>query len=160
MSASRLRRLLSPVLWFVVAGCVVSVSAALAGPGPGGKLDHFVGLWVGVDSLDGSPVRLSLSDVDDDGVLEHTMQEDFFTVCFDRGPTFSRGRGVVRGTATVASKGVLDATTELFCIDDDNVAVSHGPATQVQYTLGSRNAVLVLPAFGNSPAIVLHRTGP
>jgi hypothetical protein len=101
-----------PAFWVVVAGCVLSVSVVVArsSPGPGpeqGK--NFLGLWEGVDSLDGSPVRLSVSDIDDDGVLELTLQEDFWTFCFGLGPTFSRGRGVETGTATVASRDVIDS---------------------------------------------------
>lgn len=153
------RRCWNPAVWLVVAGCLLSVGAGVAGagPGPGPKdVGDFLGLWQGVDPLDGSPVRLSLSDIDGDGVLELTMQEDFFTTCFNLGPAYSRGRGVITGTATVASKGVLDAKTELICIDDSNVPNSLGVAS-VQYTLRSHNRVLVLPSFGNSPAIVLHR---
>jgi hypothetical protein len=111
---------------------------------------------VGVDPFDGSPVRLSLSDADGDGVLEHTLQEDFFTVCFELGPAYSRGRGVVTGTATVASKGVLDTSTELTCISDANVRQSLGVAP-LQYTLQGADRVLVLPPLGKSPAMVLHR---
>jgi len=104
----------SLAFWLVVAGCVFSVSVVFALSRPDLGLLHvknFLGLWEGIDSLDGSPVRLSLSDIDDDGVLEHTLQEDFWTVCFNLGPTYSRGRGVVTGTATVASKDVLDVET-------------------------------------------------
>jgi hypothetical protein len=148
----------SPVFWLVVVAGLLSASAVAAGAGPDpGQKDakDFLGLWQGVDPLDGSPVRLSLSDIDDDGVMELTMQEDFYTTCFNLGPTYSRGRGVVTGTATVASKNVLDTTTDLICIDDSNVHHSQGVAP-VQYTLKSHGRVLLLPPFGNSPGIVLH----
>ncbi|MBI3795570.1 MAG: hypothetical protein HY268_01185 [Deltaproteobacteria bacterium] len=148
----------SPAFWLVVAGCVFSVSVVFALSRPGLDLLHvknFLGLWEGIDPLDGSPVRLSLSDIDDDGVLEHTLQEDFYTFCFNLGPTYSRGRGVVIGTATVASKDVLDVETELICIDDNNVSAPQGVAPN-QYILRSRGRVLVLPAFGDAPGIVLH----
>jgi hypothetical protein len=151
-----------PAFWVVVAGCVLSVSVVVArsSPGPGpeqGK--NFLGLWEGVDSLDGSPVRLSVSDLDDDGVLELTLQEDFWTFCFKLGPAYSRGRGVVTGTATVASGDVLEVETQLTCIDDNNVAAPQGVAS-VQYTLRSRGRVLVIPAFRDAPAIVLHHVAP
>src|SRR5262245_60005914 len=128
------------------------------GPGPEqGK--NFLGLWEGVDSLDGSPVRLSVTDLDDDGVLELTLQEDFWTFCLGLGPTFSRGRGVETGTATVASRDVLDVKTQLTCLNDNNEAFPQGVAS-VQYTLQWRGRVLVLPAFPDSPAIVLHHVAP
>jgi hypothetical protein len=145
--------------WLVVAGSVFSVSIVFArfGPGPDPKyVDNFLGFWEGVDPLDGSPVRMSVSDIDDDDVLELTQQEDFWTFCFNLGPTYSQGQGVVTGTATVASKDVLNTVTELICIDDNNVSTSQGVAP-VQYTLRSRERVLVLPAFEDAPAIVLHR---
>ena len=153
------RRPKGPAFWLVVAGCLLSVSVVVAGPGPHSPKDaeNFLGLWQGVDPLDGSPVRLSLSDVEGDGVIEHTMQEDFFSVCFALGPGYSKGRGVSTGTATVVSKTVLDAKTELICISDANVPFSLGPASVQQYTLRSHGRVLVLPEFGSSPGIVLHR---
>jgi hypothetical protein len=157
------RGLRSPVLWLVVAGCLVTAGLVPASPGygrgPQQDATSFLGLWMGVDPLDGSPVRLSLSDVDGDGVLAHTLQEDFYTACFNLGPLYSRGRGVVNGTAIVASNGVLDVTSELVCLSDANVPQSLGVGTQ-QYTLGSGGRVLVLPAFGASPAIVLHHAAP
>jgi hypothetical protein len=84
------------------------------------------------------------------------LQEDFYTVCFNLGPTFSRGRGVVTGTATVAGNGVLDVTSELICLSDSNVPRSLGTGAQ-QYVLRSGDRVLVLPALGSSPPILLHR---
>src|SRR5262245_51450944 len=152
-------RLWKPVFLLVFAGFVLSGSAVVAGPGPHGHkdVDNFLGLWQGVDALDGSPVRLSLSDVEGDGVIEHTMQEDFFSVCFALGPGYSKGRGVINGTATVVSKNVLETTTELICISDANVPFSVGPPAVQQYTLRSHGRVLVLPAFGSSPGIILHR---
>ena len=153
------RRSWRPILWVIVVGCLLSVSVvAGAGPGAGPKdAEDFLGLWEGVDSLDGSPVRLSLSDVEGDGIIEHTIQEDFFTTCFNLGPTYSRGRGVITGTGTVARKDVLEVSTELICISDSNVRLSLGVGAPMQYTLQSRGRILVLPAFGNFPAIVLHR---
>jgi hypothetical protein len=147
-------------VWLIVAGCVLSVGIVVAGAGagPGSKYTRdFLGFWEGVDALDGSPVRLSLSDLDDRGIVGLTMQEDFFTSCFDLGPTYSRGRGVIRGAATARSKGVLDVTTELICFDDSNVPFSVGPPVSIQYTLRARGRNLVLPPFGSAPAIVLHR---
>src|SRR5262249_22165364 len=109
--------------------------------------------------LDGSPVSVSLTDVDGDGSLTVTMTEGFWSSCFDLGPTYSQGRGVVTGTATVPSKDVLDTVTDLVCISDDNVRASQGEAP-VQWTLGQRGRVLVLPPFADSPAIYLHKVAP
>src|SRR5262245_895433 len=119
----------SPVLWVILAGSVRTAGVVVAGPGPGPNpkhVDNFLGLWEGFDPLDGSPVRLSLTDVDNDGVMAHTLQEDFYTVCFELGAGYSQGRGVVNGTATAISKDVLEVNTELTCISDNNVPYSFG----------------------------------
>jgi hypothetical protein len=162
MKTSRLERgFWSPVFWLVVAGCMLSASV-VAGPDrdPAPKdVNKFLGLWEGVDPLDGSPVRLSLSDIDNDGVLTHTLQEDFFTVCFNLGPTYSRGRGVSTGTATVASKDVLDVETALTCFDDNNVPAPQG-VVAIQYFLRSRDRVLVVPPHRDEPPIMLHHVAP
>jgi len=145
----------------VAGGLLLAASAAPTEARAAGarRADGFLGLWAGVDPLDGSPVRVSLTDVDGDGVLAFTMQEDFWSSCFDLGPTYSQGRGVVTGTATASAKGVLDATTGLTCISDANVPAPQGTST-VQYTLASRGRVLVLPPFGDAPAILLHKVAP
>jgi hypothetical protein len=125
------------------------------------RIDDFLGLWQGVDPLDGSPVRLSLSDIDDDGVIEVTQQEDFFSVCHAQGSDFTKGTGVVVGTATLAkSKDTLDVESDLICIDDDGGQHPLAGGEPHQYLLRSRGRNLVLPEFGDAPAIVLHRTAP
>lgn len=149
----------TPVLWLIVLGCALSTAIVAAGPGSGGgskRADDFIGLWQGVDGFDGSPVRLSVSDIDGDGVLEHVMQEDFFSYCANLGSGYSKGRGVVNGSATVASKYVLNTLTELTCISDDNIPAPQG-ASPLQYTLESRGRNLVLPGIGSLPGMVLHR---
>jgi hypothetical protein len=61
------QRTRSSAFWLVVVAGILSASAVVAGAGPGPGLKDvkdFLGLWQGVDSLDGSPVRLSLSDIE------------------------------------------------------------------------------------------------
>jgi len=159
MTRSRVGRgFRSPVLWLTLAVLLAVGAAFAAPPGPAAKRsDDFVGLWEGVDPADGSPVRLSLSDVNEDGVLDHTMQEDFFSYCFGLGPNFLLGRGVITGTATVTSPSVLTVSSELSCIDNSNVLHPQGVSTD-QYTLRAHD--LVLPPFDSLPGIVLHRLAP
>jgi hypothetical protein len=80
------RGLRSPGLWLVLAlGVSVLTAAAFASPKPPWERD-FVGLWEGVDALDGSTVQVSLSDIEGDGVLELRQREGFYTVCFKEAP--------------------------------------------------------------------------
>jgi hypothetical protein len=144
----------------VVAGSLLSVGVAMAGPDSRhGSRDasDFLGLWQGVDPLDGSPVRLSLSDVNGDGTLELTQQDDFFTTCFNLDPaTYSRGRGVVRGAATPARRRVLETKVQLTCLSDSNVPQPLPEDDTLLYTLQSGGRVLLLE-FTDAPAVVLHR---
>ena len=148
--------------WLVVALClsiVPGVVFAVQGNGNGkaGKVEDFIGLWQGVDALDGSTVRLSLSDVDDDGILELTQAESFYSFCHSMGPEFSLGRGVEVGTATVGSrKDVLAVDIRLICIEDTN-APHERPPVSLEYQLRSHGRNVVIPAFPNSLPIVLHR---
>ena len=68
-------------------------------------IDAYIGLWEGVDALDGSVVRLSLSDVNDDGIIELTQTETFYSFCHSLGANFSLGHGVEVGTATWRRRG-------------------------------------------------------
>jgi len=142
---------------------LLSVAATFTASAPAGgpkRIDDFLGLWEGVDSLDGSPVRLSLSDINDDGIIEHTLSEGFYTVCQAEGANFSLGRGVVVGTATVVkTKDALETDTQLICIDDDGGAHPR-PSAKLDYRLRSRGRNLVLPEFPDAPAIPLHRVAP
>src|SRR6188768_2272282 len=101
-----------PATGLAIVTCLVFAAAAFAAGPPPRRIDSFLGFWEGVDPLDGSPVRLSLSDINDDNVIEHTLQEDFYTVCFEQGPNFKQGRGVVVGTATVVGKNTLEVESE------------------------------------------------
>src|SRR5262245_28409872 len=87
----------------VVCTLVVASTAptAFAAP-PSSRIDAYLGLWEGVDALDGSLVRVSLTDVNDDGIIELTQTESFYSFCHSMGAQFSLGHGVEVGTATVA----------------------------------------------------------
>ena len=148
--------------WFAVVLCVSIVPGvvfAVEGKdnGKAGKVRDFIGLWEGVDRLDGSTVRVSLSDVDEDGILDLAQSESFYSFCSSMGPEFSLGRGVEVGTAAVgSSKDVLEVNLRLICIEDDNTPHEQSPLT-VEYQLTSRGRNLVIPPFPTSLPIVLHR---
>lgn len=81
----------------------------------------FLGLWEGVDRLDGSTVRVSITNVDDDyDDLEILWREGFFTVCFEVGAGYSLGRGLITGEGRFVASDVLNVETTLTCINDVN----------------------------------------
>jgi len=83
---------------------VASLAAALVFPsvaGAGGDR-FFRGLWQAVDTLDGSPIMVSISDNDRDGILEVRYTESFFATCIDKG--FSGSPGIIEGSGAVADK--------------------------------------------------------
>jgi hypothetical protein len=119
----------------------------------------FLGLWWGVDPLDGSTVEVSITDIDHDGTLDINQRESFFTFCANISSDYSRGRGKVIGTAYVSSKTTLEVTTDTTCIND--LGVPDMPNTTSDnmstYTLESYGKILKIPASNDFPAILLHR---
>jgi hypothetical protein len=91
-------------LLVLVFGVSVLAGNVFAGPTPPPWIKEFLGFWQGVDVLDGSTVHVSLSDVEGDGVIELRQQEGFYTVCFERGPGFSQGRGFITGSGQVTAR--------------------------------------------------------
>ena len=142
----------------LVALAAASMTAAVtfAAP-PSSRIDAYLGLWEGVDPLDGSLVHLSLTDVNDDGTIELTQSESFYSFCHAKGANFSLGHGVEIGTATVAQKrDALKIDIQLICIDNDNGKHAESPLA-TEYQLRSRGKTLVVPAFSTSFPIALHR---
>jgi hypothetical protein len=114
--------------------------------------EKFIGLWEGIDPDDGSTVQVSISDINNDGVLEIVAREGFFTVCRNLGTNYSLGRGTITGTGTVMSKSELWVDRTRICINDDNTPIDPPFDSSVKYTLESKGKVL------NIGFTVLHRT--
>lgn len=117
----------------------------------------FLGLWEGINPLDGSTVQLSITDVEGDGVLDFVQREGFFTLCFQLGNNHSLGRGVITGHGTVVSGGVFDVEFSFTCIGDDTEPATLREGT-FQYFLESRGRILLVPGVtSDTPDILLHR---
>jgi hypothetical protein len=98
----------------------------------------FVGFWLGIDPIDGSVARLSIT-CDRDGVCEILVAETAFTVCG------GSADGLVRATGVIEA-GVLqvpDFTLTCFATG----TVTHGA---VEYTPDFQNGTLVQQ--GDDPA--------
>jgi hypothetical protein len=119
----------------------------------GGKL---VGLWEGVDVLDGSTVRISIGDSDGDEVLDFRWHESFFTGCFTQDN--QRGRGVLAGTVNPKSSKEFElVATKFVCFDDNSNAVDRGPIT-VEVRYSRTNDILIRIGTDEFPGFILHRT--
>lgn len=81
----------------------------------------FLGLWEGTDPLDGSTVQVSISNVDDDDVLEILWGESFFTVCFEIGQDYSLGRGLITAEGRLVDPNLLEVEAIQTCINNVNV---------------------------------------
>jgi hypothetical protein len=116
----------------------------------------FLGLWEGVDPLDGSTVYASITDIDRDGILEMAQGESFFTFCAQLDANHSFGRGMISGEGKV-QRGVYKVVTSFTCIDDDGKPGEPlvGP---FDYTLEEGGKLLRVPGDGDTiPDVLLHR---
>ena len=119
----------------------------------GGKL---VGLWEGVDALDGSTVWISIGDIDGDEVLDFRWRESFFTGCFAQDN--QRGRGVIAGTVNWENSEEFElVATEFVCFDDNNNAVDRDPIT-VEFRYSLKTDILIRIGTDEFPGFILHRT--
>lgn len=76
-----------------------------------GATKNFIGLWQTIQAADGDLVTFSISDINEDGVLETRQHADAWTVC-------GRGFGWIVGTATIED-GVLSKSAALTCEGGD-----------------------------------------
>jgi hypothetical protein len=129
----------------------------------------FLGIWEGVDPLDGSTVMASITDVRNDGVLEMVQTESFFTYCARLGANYSLGRGMITGDGPVVRKRVrfaggnairrvFEVVTSFTCFRNNGVprAPLVGP---FDYFLVQEGRVLVVPgADAQTPDVLLYRS--
>jgi hypothetical protein len=130
----------------------------------------FLGIWEGIDPLDGSTVRMVITDVGGGPALELSQTESFFTNCVGLGPNYSQGHGFIGGHGRPAFKRVrvgdtntvrkvLAVETRFVCID--NKGQPRAPLTgKFDYPLVQGGRVLVIPGVpAGAPDILLYRTG-
>ena len=130
----------------------------------------FLGIWEGIDPLDGSTVRMVITNVGGGAVLELSQTESFFTNCVGLGPNYSQGHGFIGGQGhpafkrvrvggTNAVRKVLEVETRFVCID--NKGQPRAPLTgEFDYPLVQGGRVLLIPGVpAGAPDILLYRTG-
>jgi len=117
---------------------------------------ELVGLWEGIDALDGSTVMISIGDIDGDEVLDFRWRESFFTGCFAQDN--QRGRGVVAGTVDWKNATEFDlVATEFACFDDNNNRIDRDQIT-VEFRYSRTNDFLIRIETDEFPGFILHRT--
>lgn len=107
----------------------------------------FIGLWEGVDPLDGSSVQISISDIDRNGVIDVIWYETFFGLCDSE-------RGVVTGAGTVGDDGILRTNEELTCLTTGETFNGEGVYEAVKKDEILVNSSPTNPAL---PPIILHQ---
>ena len=164
-----IRRLLGAALAGVLVIAAQPVRAE-SGSGTAPDPQAFLGIWEGIDPLDGSTVRMVITNVGGGAVLELSQTESFFTNCVGLGPNYSQGHGFIGGQGhpafkrvrvggTNAVRKVLEVETRFVCID--NKGQPRAPLTgEFDYPLVQGGRVLLIPGVpAGAPDILLYRTG-
>ena len=118
---------------------------------------RFIGLWQGIDEVDGSEILVLISD-DGNGAFALLWRETFFTVCTnERG--FDGRRGVIKGTASLdpGNEHILRTELDIFCFDPPHSELIRANVTLNSFELIDRNRLLVTNAETNFPPFILER---
>ena len=114
----------------------------------GNEADRFfLGLWEGIDPLDGSTVLVSFTNLDKDDTIELAWTESLFSLC-DGGP------GLNTGIGTVGEDGILLADEMFTCFNTEETFEGSGAYEPVK-----EDGIIIAtsPANPELPAIVLHK---
>jgi hypothetical protein len=129
---------------FVILVLVVAVAAG--NPHRGFAERPFLGLWEGVDVNDGSKRTVSITDRDQDGIVEVSSRDTFWTLC-------DGDRGLERATGGVRPDGVLETDGLVTCF-------TNGIEVPVQqtYEYSRREDTLFATPLGTGlMPVTLHR---
>ena len=107
----------------------------------------FLGLWEGIDPLDGSTVRVSIANLNKDEKIEIAWTESLFTLC-------EGANGFITSTGTVDENGVINADEMLTCFDKEETAEGQASYTPVK----DDGLIIVTPkSEPDFPPVILHR---
>lgn len=132
-------------------GAADAVRASSAGP------RDFIGLWEGVDPLDGSLTQRAIT-CDHDDVCEVLGSDQFFSFCVvdeGEGREILQGRGFLQGSGTIEDGVLVLPGFVLTCADGRAT-----PAFPTTFTLDPANGTLIEDTDGPPPTIVFHRLSP
>lgn len=80
---------------------------------------RFIGLWRGVDPLDGGILTFSISDNNSDGKFAIRVSDTFLRLCQPDVDAANNGQGIVEGSATVSGDNLMGNLT-LKCFGSNN----------------------------------------
>ena len=105
---------------------------------------YFVGLWQGIDPLDGSEVLRSIT-IDDYWKFQIKGTETYFKSC-------KSDRGIVEATGFIYNSVLITEDFTLKCLEDGkNFFID------VEYVPDRKNGTLVEVIGGDFPPVILHR---
>ena len=120
------------------------------------NLNSLVGLWEGVDTLDGSTIRVAIGDVERDKRLEFRWQESFLTECFNE--SNPQGRGLIAGTVErLNPDDVVFVVTRFVCYDNDGNEFDVDTFT-VDLSYSPEEDTLTSATTAEFPGFILYRT--
>jgi hypothetical protein len=105
---------------------------------------YFVGLWQGVDPLDGSEVLRSIT-IDDYWKFQIKGTETYFSGC-------KSDRGIVEATGFIYNGVLITEEFTLKCFEDGKILF-----IDVEYVPDRKNGTLVEVIRGDFPPVILHR---
>lgn len=107
----------------------------------------FIGLWEGIDPLDGSEVLASITNIDGDDTIEILWRETFYTLC-------EGDQGIVQGTGTIGEDGILRTDEFLTCFNKEVTVNGKGV-----YTPSEKDQLLIItyPENPELEGLILHQ---
>lgn len=131
--------------------------AFAGGDHQGTRLAHkLVGLWEGVDVLDGSTIQLSIAHRNGSIALEYRYTESFFSNCFS--DDNKKGRGYLIGTITILNSNEFELSGDgLVCVNDDNTQ-EDPDGFEPTGSYSQRDDVVIFANVQNQLDNFLHRT--
>ena len=114
------------------------------------RSSYFIGLWQGIDPVDGSEVLFSIFK-NDDGTFSILGHESSFFVCDDT------DKGVITGKGQIEHGVLVTTEMRLQCLQEKNLEPIF---YSVEYEPDKTNQILIYKAIGGDPPsepIILYR---
>lgn len=130
---------------FLILIAIIAVPFATADSGKRHNKKFFIGLWQGIDPLDGSEALRSIT-IDEDGKFQIIGYESYYNGC-------GSDRGIVKATGNL-DNGVL--VTDYFSLECYESGIIYD-GIFVEYIRDKKNGTLIESIGGGFPPVILHR---
>jgi len=132
----------------IVSILVLMIAVPICSADSGKNKKKFIGMWQGIDPLDGSEALRSIT-LDDDGIYNIVGYESFYNGCYS---ATGNPRGIVEATGSVED-GVL--ITDYFALKCQNGPVYDD--ISVEYIRDKKNGTIIESIGGGFPPVILHK---